>query len=117
MNLSIKTQRGGWKPFLVRLWVWPRDQATELLSLSWAMTALESKKYAASARVFSAHVPWESLAWSCVSKHTTLVTQETKAKWVWMLFLCFSCSAELLPEQFNSEHPPDEGLTQIPSQM
>lgn len=119
MNLGIKTQCEGWGPFLVRLWVWPREQASELLPLSQATTTSESEKEKteASAQVFNAHVPWESLAWSCVSKHTTLVAQETKAKWVWMRLLCFSCSAELLPEQPNSEHSTDEGATQIPSQM
>lgn len=31
-----------------------------------------------------------------VYQHTTLVTEETKAKWVWMLFLWPSC--QMFPE-------------------
>lgn len=97
--------------------------ALEIKPLSWlsesqAMATWASRKHAAGALVFNTHVPWESPVWSCASKHTTLVTQETKAKWIWMLFLWpLYLAAEMLPEQLSCEHLEDEGFMQIPSQM
>lgn len=70
-----------------------------------------SRKHAGSAPVLPARTHRESPAWSCVSKHTTLVTRETKAKWAWMLFLGPSRIAdEVLPEQLRGERQEDEGF-------
>lgn len=69
----------------------------------------ESGRHAAGARVSAVHLPWRSPAWSCVSKRITLVTRETKAKWVRVLFLWPSCLAdEIVPERPRREHLKDK---------